>query len=361
MEFVKGKVEFLGLAPSDEDEMLKIIEKGGRTCYKSEDKITPDSYRTFFKKILGTKHLSVLEKSNIVVKIPTGINENFYMYLVNILYVSKQSGFFEVHTYNGDCYIAANLRAWLMFFVNSFQKLDINFNESNLISELYATLRNKYPFIFGTFENGLDTKYTEFFSKYKLTLETEIVHESEQLNLLKVSNRKLNLPVFIFRVKTNRGITHEIVRNRSLSFLQESTRYVNYLKKFGLQFSSDFHLIESCEFSKDEKEKMLNKMMNTYQLIEETYNELVEERETPSGDKKKFLKPEIARNILPNSLMAEIIIAGRLSDGDDFYGYDTSSQLTHFIKQRGSSAAHPDIRPIAAGIFKHIDELLKNE
>ena len=133
----------------------------------------------------------------------------------------------------------------------------------------------------------------------------------------------------------------------------------NYLKKFGLQFFNDFDRLEHNEvFDKEHVDKTSAKMMKLYNDIEETYNTLVEERETSDGAKKKLLRPEIARNILPNSLMAEIIIAGRLSDGDDFYGYDTSSQLTHFIKQRGSAAAHPDIRPIAASMFKYIDALI---
>lgn len=359
MEFVKGGVEFLGLAPSEEEAMLKMIETGGRTCYRSEDKTTSDSYKTFFKKIIGTKHLSVLEKSNICVKIPNSRNQQFYMYLTHLIYTSKQGGFFEVHMYRGDCYVAANLRAWLMFFVNSFKTLNLDLTENNLVSEFYVTLRTKYPFIFTSFEKTLENDFDEFFSQYKCSFDIEVIDEHEQLRLLIESDRVLNLPVFIFRAKTCRGIANEVVRNRSLSFLQESTRFVNYLKKFGLRFFNDFDRLEHNEvFDKEHVDKTSAKMMKLYNDIEETYNTLVEERETSDGAKKKLLRPEIARNILPNSLMAEIIIAGRLSDGDDFYGYDTSSQLTHFIKQRGSAAAHPDIRPIAASMFKFIDALI---
>jgi len=40
---------------------LKLIEVAGRTCYKSEDKITDDSAVTFAEKILKLGHHSVLE------------------------------------------------------------------------------------------------------------------------------------------------------------------------------------------------------------------------------------------------------------------------------------------------------------
>lgn len=41
--------------------LLKIIERIGRTCYKSEDKITNDSYKPFISNLLKRGHLSVIE------------------------------------------------------------------------------------------------------------------------------------------------------------------------------------------------------------------------------------------------------------------------------------------------------------
>ncbi len=41
--------------------MLKHIERSGRICYKSEDKITNDSAQRFVEKICKSKHESVLE------------------------------------------------------------------------------------------------------------------------------------------------------------------------------------------------------------------------------------------------------------------------------------------------------------
>ena len=47
--------------PFDGLEVLKHIEKAGRTCYKSEDKITDDSAIAFVKRIMKSGHESVIE------------------------------------------------------------------------------------------------------------------------------------------------------------------------------------------------------------------------------------------------------------------------------------------------------------
>lgn len=53
----------------DGEEVLRFIEKIGRVCYKSECRITPDSSRGFIKRLLDSKHESVLEHYNISVRI----------------------------------------------------------------------------------------------------------------------------------------------------------------------------------------------------------------------------------------------------------------------------------------------------
>ena len=46
---------------SDGEQALKYIERVGRICYKSEHRISPDSYKAFVTKIIGRGHESVLE------------------------------------------------------------------------------------------------------------------------------------------------------------------------------------------------------------------------------------------------------------------------------------------------------------
>jgi len=50
-------VEILAMSESP----LELIEAAGRTCYKSENKMTPDSARSFTEKIVTLRHESVLE------------------------------------------------------------------------------------------------------------------------------------------------------------------------------------------------------------------------------------------------------------------------------------------------------------
>lgn len=48
--------------------IMGTIEKAGRTCYKSEDKITPESAEKFVRGIVKSGHHSVIEHMNITVK-----------------------------------------------------------------------------------------------------------------------------------------------------------------------------------------------------------------------------------------------------------------------------------------------------
>lgn len=53
----------------DGEKILKSIERYGRTCYKSEDKISKDSAKKFVKMIINNGHESVLEHEKITVRI----------------------------------------------------------------------------------------------------------------------------------------------------------------------------------------------------------------------------------------------------------------------------------------------------
>ena len=50
------------------DTILKMIEKAGRTCYKSEDKITPESASKFVRNIIKHGHEAMLEHASITVR-----------------------------------------------------------------------------------------------------------------------------------------------------------------------------------------------------------------------------------------------------------------------------------------------------
>jgi len=66
MRLIKPSFEIL--TPIDRSQILKAIEVAGRTCYKSEDKITDDSASKFVEMIVGRGHLSVVEHQTVSVK-----------------------------------------------------------------------------------------------------------------------------------------------------------------------------------------------------------------------------------------------------------------------------------------------------
>ncbi len=53
----------------DGEEILHKLELYGRTCYKSEDKTTPDSARKFVAMILKSGHESVIEHEKVTVRV----------------------------------------------------------------------------------------------------------------------------------------------------------------------------------------------------------------------------------------------------------------------------------------------------
>ncbi len=125
-----------------------------------------------------------------------------------------------------------------------------------------------------------------------------------------------------FRIITDRGITHEIVRHRLASYAQESTRYCNYTKdKFGNECSfiqpPDMNFVQTTDWR------------YACENAEHSYFKMLENGCTP----------QIARSVLPNCLKTEIIMMANLRE------------WRHFIKLRGSQAAHPQIRPVAYGVW----------
>ncbi len=102
---------------------------------------------------------------------------------------------------------------------------------------------------------------------------------------------------------TNRAVTHELVRHRSMSFMQESQRYVAYDKdKFGNELT---FIKPAWEQSEDEK----TLMEYTLSQIEDTYMKL----------RKLGLKPQQTRQILPNATKTELYVCGFDKDWEHFF------------------------------------------
>jgi thymidylate synthase (FAD) len=67
MNVIKANYEIISIP--DGKDILKQIEIAGRTCYKSEDKITNSSSTAFVTMLLSKGHLSVIEYKHNILKV----------------------------------------------------------------------------------------------------------------------------------------------------------------------------------------------------------------------------------------------------------------------------------------------------
>ena len=78
MKIIQSKYEIIEQQFSDDliRDLYKHIELCGRTCYKSNDKITTDSYKNFVNNIIKSKHGSMLEHATVYLWMEYGRNRN---------------------------------------------------------------------------------------------------------------------------------------------------------------------------------------------------------------------------------------------------------------------------------------------
>ena len=80
MKLIDGSYEIIEPTSYDLGSVFKHIELCGRVCYKSEDKITPDSSTKFVDRMIKSGHTSVLEHGTIYLEIPWAENWEKYKY-----------------------------------------------------------------------------------------------------------------------------------------------------------------------------------------------------------------------------------------------------------------------------------------
>lgn len=68
MKLIESKVEIIEQQPGLEG-VYKQIELAGRTCYKSEDKITEDSAKEFVDRMINSNHGAMLEHGTVYLKV----------------------------------------------------------------------------------------------------------------------------------------------------------------------------------------------------------------------------------------------------------------------------------------------------
>jgi thymidylate synthase (FAD) len=127
-----------------------------------------------------------------------------------------------------------------------------------------------------------------------------------------------------FRMVTDRGVTHEMVRHRIAAYSQESTRYCNYSKSnVGLKFVIPVKPDGTPAFGGSALGEAL--WMAAMQDAETTYLKMLEQG----------FPPQLARSVLPNSLATEIVMTANFRE------------WRHVLSLRTAKAAHPQMQHLA--------------
>ena len=144
----------------------------------------------------------------------------------------------------------------------------------------------------------------------------------------------------------DRGVSHEFVRHRKMTFSQESQRYCNYGKdKFGNQITfirPSWWNSKSAD--KESFKEALLKAEETYLKAIKAWDERKQDRRFRTKFKGNPFSPQHARMILPNATKTELVMTGFESD------------WKHFLELRCSPAAHPDARYLANKLKKLMTE-----
>lgn len=287
------------------------IEKVGRTCYKSEDKITEDSAAKFVGNLIKRGHEAMIEHYSLIFRTATLWYEEIKSDLDNLMHNlngpdKKQLRpflrFTDGYTDDGDmrCIISGNMRAW-----RDYAKACV---EGFGFMPMYM--------------HGMIRCHPLFFPEFQDYVPAHIVNDILMpipVSELTHSERLIHQDVTL-KFICDRGVSHEIVRHRVASFAQESTRYCNYgLDKFG----NELTVVRPswCEAGSD----VYDIWRAGCEQAEGAYFTMLSEGATPQE----------ARSVLPNSLKTEIIVTMNL-DG-----------WNHFFELRCDAAAQPDMREVA--------------
>jgi len=123
------------------------------------------------------------------------------------------------------------------------------------------------------------------------------------------------------KIECDRSQSHEIVRHRIMSVLQESQRYVRFNKDNPYKICLGSKLINDSEFNKNELINILIPLINYYsQLL-------------------KSNKPEDARIILPNCTQTTLFI------------YADKPEYKHIFNLRQSKYAYHPVKEIFDSIY----------
>ena len=281
--------------------IYKQIERAGRVCYKSEDKITEDSAKEFVERMIKSGHGAMLEHGTVYLKIPFG--------------KMLDNGEFENEAL--ACWFVDNPYSWVKI-------------------------------------GGVGTEDCWYVtSNYRVLIEKNLLYTLQYLCEPTEFHEKRVTVHFV----CDRGVSHEYVRHRVFSFAQESTRYCNYSKdKFqGVTYiqppwlDGDISNEDGSKFNDVYTDIYLHTLTtaeNAYLDLLKQWDNKVPDKRFKSGYKNNPWTPQQARAVLPNSLKTELVMTGFVSDWE------------HFFKLRDAGSAHPQARELAHPL--HMEFLRRN-
>ena len=236
MNIIKAKYEIIEQDYSGDliKNMLKHIEICGRTCYKSENKITDTSYETFVNNLIKSKHGAMLEHGTVYLIIPVGTPVDDIQYI------------------------------WKMDIVNFFQNNKYSVVKKEVVNQTTAVEIKGY---------GMKTQASATF--YYITTNWRVIIKNENFKILKYigslksENESLKDSIlqwitpptnkhekrYTVKFTYHLAVARDVNRHRVQSIGEESTRYCNYSKE---KFGAELNIIEPIWFTDDEKEIIHN-------------------------------------------------------------------------------------------------------
>jgi len=290
-----GPASFEILEDLDQQNLITRIEACGRICYKSEDKISTESGGPFVKGIIRHGHNSVMEMGVVTLKITGADDEavaSLYSTVPKYLFIDRMAD---------HLLVTASVRA--------FREMIIFHDQVKIVAAIGDFLLDRHPLMFDDLASSYATSSAPEISVVKVGLPE--VNRFE--NSLLARHRHIAVKIFV-----NRAVTHEIVRHRPCSYLQESQRYCRYSES---KFDNQVTFIKPMFFDEDSDEyKLWEKAMLETEKI---YLQLL-----------GTASPQAARTVLPNSCKTELI------------AYANLVEWHHIFKLRTAAGAEPSMREI---------------
>lgn len=332
MKLINQSAEFLpqeaGLSG-----IYKAIELAGRTSYLSWDKMTDDSAKKFVDMLIKSKHTSVLEHGTIYLKIPFISGSYGKSWWGETSDHDKLPSPFQEFNIINESSIKAS-----KYYHNQYSNCHIESTYkrcSPIITKRTYVDENKSL----SYNESDDYKYNDdgiYFEHIAyITTNLRVLQENGWLDDLQYlcEPTEFHEKRLSVKVITSRSISHELVRHRSMSFIQESQRYVGYNKdKFGGEIT---YIIPSWLDLKDGKyykgdydgfwvwmcdgeyvnTQSENKggtlFLNLLDNAEQYYKRFCSD--------EYDLRPQEAREILPNATKTTLVITAFESDWREWF------------------------------------------